>query len=880
MTHEEIRKEFLKFFKSKKHTIVASDSLVPAGDPTVLFTSAGMNQFKEQFLGNIKEFSRAASCQKCLRTDDLVNVGVTSYHHTFFEMLGNFSFGDYFKEEAIKWAWEFMTDILKLPDEKLWVSIYKEDKQAYDIWKDKIKISKGRIVKLGDKENFWPSEAKKRGPNGPCGPCSEIFYDYGPDSGCGRPGCAPGCDCGRFVEVWNLVFTQFNRKEDGVLEPLSNKNIDTGMGLERLCAVMQKVKNNFETDLFKPIIAAIKREITNIINKPVDFDKHKKDIYAIADHVRAVSFAICDGIVPSNEERGYVIRNLIRKSALHGRNLGVEKPFLYKLVSSVANVMQRPYPELKKRRENISQVIKASEGKFISTLKEGTRILEDEIKRLKEEKTFKIPGKFVFKLFDTHGFPFDLTKDLAKVKGFKIDEAGFKQLMAKQREQSRKKSMLASAIFKEPIAREKVKFLGYEKLKTKANVIKIFKDEEEVKQLEGGETGNVILDKSPFYGESGGQLGDTGILSSKKLLARVLDARREADAILLKTKVEKGGLKQADSVVAQVDEERRSAIAKNHTATHLLQSALRKVLGEHVQQQGSLVAPDRLRFDFTHFKTLSQYELDRVEQLVNEKIRGADFIHCDVMDFDKAKEKGALAFFGDKYDKRVRVVSVGDYSMELCGGTHIENTKDIRMFKITSEGSVASGIRRIEAVTDKAAIDVINQQQAALKDIYAILKCKPQDATNKLKTLISDFDRLGKKLRQAALKEARRSVETLVKEARKINGIFFIFSKLEGADPALLRNATDIIREKLKDKDWIAMLNSVYDKQAYLILAMSQDMVKKGFHSGRLISKIASVAGGSGGGKPDMAQGGIKDISGLNNLLDKGKEIILEELKK
>ncbi|MFH0732678.1 MAG: alanine--tRNA ligase [Candidatus Omnitrophota bacterium] len=880
MTHDQIRKKFLAFFEGKKHTVVSSDNLVPAGDPTVLFTSAGMNQFKEQFLGNIKGFTRACSCQKCLRTDDLVNVGVTTYHHTFFEMLGNFSFGDYFKKEAIQWAWEFLRQEINIPEDKLRVSVYEDDEEAYLIWKNDMKLPEQKIARLDDKQNFWPSQAKKNGPNGPCGPCSEIFYDYGKEKGCDKNDCGPGCDCGRFVEVWNLVFTQFNRRDAGILEPLPKKNIDTGMGLERLCAVVQGVNTNFDTDLFTPIIEAIKNETAKAVDRPINFDKHKKDIYAIADHIRAVCFAICDGIVPSNEKHGYVIRSLIRKSAMHARAQGVMQPFLYKIVPSVANTMQLAYPELKKRRENVSQIVLAEEERFIVTLREGMRELEEEYNRRKAEAAKQISGEFAFKLFDTHGLPFDVTQAASAERGFTVDKKEFDRLMEGQREQSRKKSQIHDAIFKEPLVKEKVEFIGYEKLNANARVLNIFKDSKQIDEINLKETADVVLDKSPFYGESGGQVGDTGVLSSENFIAKVLDAKKDSDAILLKVLVEKGSLKKNDMVNAQVDAGRRMQIVKNHTATHLLQSALRKVLGEHVQQQGSMVAAEKLRFDFTHFNALTQDELDRVEQLVNEKIHNADLVNCYAMDIDKAKQKGALAFFKDKYEKQVRVVCAGDYSMELCGGTHVGNTKEIEMFKIISEGSVASGIRRIEAVTGRQAIEIINQQQAALRDICAALGCTQGEAPERISRLQADVDNLQKRLKQVILDRIRLSMEKLINESEKVNKAFFIYSVIKDADSELLRSAVDVVKMKLKDDDWIAFFGCERQKQASLILSISPNMINRGLHSGKIISRIAAAAGGSGGGRPDMAQAGIKGISDIDNVLDKGKAIILEELRK
>ncbi|MDD2654043.1 MAG: alanine--tRNA ligase, partial [Candidatus Omnitrophica bacterium] len=689
-----LRKKFLEFFAGKKHKIVVSDSLVPAGDPTVLFTSAGMNQFKKQFLGQITDFRRAASSQKCLRTDDLDKVGQTPFHHTFFEMLGNFSFGDYFKKEAIAWAWEFLTEWLKIPQDKLWVSVYKEDDEAYQIWLKDIKIGKDKIVKLGDKENFWPSEAKQKGPNGPCGPCSEIFYDYGKDIGCGKKDCDPACSCGRFAEIWNLVFTQFNRKEGGSLEPLPNRNIDTGMGLERLAAVMQGVKSNFETDLFEPIVKEIVKEAGRSPNLKI--------VYVVADHIRAMSFAILDGVLPSNDNRGYVVRKLIRRGVNNCRQIGIKKAFLYKLVSVVSEVMKEPYPELLDRRENIAAIIKREEESFWNVLKETEpkMISSFELFRKELKSTSELAKKvaeFAFELHDTYGYPKEMTQNFAKDNNVPFDEKYFDVLMQEQKQRSKSASSMAGDVFVDAEIKgdlEATEFVGYETMEEKSKILKIFDQENnEVKTTKGLKTAKIILDKTPFYAESGGQICDKGIISQDKdAKLEVIDVKKIHQSIIHICSSIKGEFKVGDKVNAEVDIERRLAIARNHTATHLLQAALRKVLGEHVQQQGSLVAEDRLRFDFTHFKQLTKEELSRVEELVNEYIINNDALKVEEKSTTQAKKEGALAFFAEKYADKSRVVKIGAHSKELCGGTHLKATGQIGLFKILSEGSVAQGI--------------------------------------------------------------------------------------------------------------------------------------------------------------------------------------------
>lgn len=867
MKHNELRRRFLEFFKSKGHTICPSDALVPAGDPTLLFTSAGMNQFKDQFMGNIKGFRRAATCQKCLRTPDLENVGKTAYHHTFFEMLGNFSFGDYFKEDAISWGWEFMRDMLKIPENKLWVSVYEEDDEAYGIWKEKVGIPAERIVKLGPKDNFWPSEAKTKGPNGPCGPCSEIFYDYGEGAGCGKKDCTPACGCGRFVEVWNLVFTQFERKEGGVLEPLPNKNIDTGMGLERLCAVMQGVKSNFETDLFAPLVQAMKDEMGNELNV---YEAHNKvgsslvpDIYTIADHMRAATFAICDGIVPSNEERGYVVRNLIRRAEMRGILLGINRPFLYKLVYIIGKVMEEPYPEIGKKHEDIAQVIKFEEERFANIFNDSIRLLEETISEAKDSRTREISGDRVFSLTDTHGTPFIMVKDYLGKRGYSINEVRYNALMKEQRERSRKASKMHTAVFVDSGIKERTEFIGYDKHEAEARVLRILtlegkeieKADEVVKNIE------IVLDRSVFYGESGGQAGDTGTITAKELQVEVSDAKKVQDAIVLVAEVKKGELKKGDTVNTAVDRERRLAIAKNHTATHLLQAALRKVLGEHVQQQGSFVGDEYLRFDFTHFKALTQDEIERVEELVNQYIKEDHAVGSHEMNLEEAKGGGALAFFGDKYDQKVRVVSAGDFSKELCGGTHLKKTKVIGLFKITSESSIASGIRRIEARTSEAAKEWMKEFDKAQKEKEKAAKKKEEE----------------KMLAKEKLGKVSELTDSIIAKTEEVSGVNLIIASLKDASPQMLRRASDII--KRRSDNFILFLASDSDGKLNLLLSASEVLVGKGIHSGRLIGIISKLAGGSGGGKADIALGGAKDTGRVDYLLKEARDILIKEIK-
>jgi len=846
MTADILREKFLAFFKARKHKIVESDSLVPKDDPTVLFTPAGMNQFKKEFMGFDAGFKRAATAQRCLRTDDLDKVGKTSSHHTFFEMLGNFSFGDYFKAEAIAWAWEFLTEELKISPDKLWVSVYQDDDEAYNIWKDLIKVPANKIVRLGDKENFWPAEAKAKGPNGPCGPCSEIFYDFGPSVGCGEKICDPSCPCGRFVEIWNLVFTQFNRKDDGTLEPLPNKNIDTGMGLERLAAVMQGKQNNFETELFQPIT----KEIINSAKAGPNL----KIIYAVADHIRAAVFSIYDGILPSNEGRGYVIRKIIRKASLHLLILGIKEPFLYRLVPIVAEVMRQPYPDLTKQREDIAQIVLAEEKNFIYALGSSEELFKSKFNEFIKKPNPETVGNIVFLLHDTYGIPLDLTKEwLAKHK-ISFSEEVFGQAMKEQKARSKAGSAMKGDVFSAKSLDIKVKeskFVGYKENSCQAEILAVLKDGKEI-----------ILDRTPFYAESGGQVGDTGKLINGKNVFEVLNTQKIDNVFLHIGEAKSGSFKKGDKVTAQINVERRLNIARNHTATHILQAALRQVLGSHVQQQGSLVGEEKFRFDFTHFKGLSEEEISRVEELANNFVSKNQAVSCKEMSFKEAKKAGALAFFEEKYGENVRVVDIGDISKELCGGTHLANIGEIGLIKIISEGSVASGIRRIEGVTAGfAELFVKEQEEKAAEESRKRAKLKELKEQEKKRS-----SEVNIRLREAMPK--------LIEKGIKINGINVVYSLEPDLDMGALRFLADNLKSELRQSVIVLGSQDNEQKRASLVIAVTQDLSARGLDAGALIRQVAPVIGGSGGGRQDFAQAGGTKPENFTLAFDKLKDII------
>ncbi|MFA6355523.1 MAG: alanine--tRNA ligase [Candidatus Omnitrophota bacterium] len=875
MTTDQLRSKFLKYFGSKSHPVIASDSLVPKDDPTVLFTSAGMNQFKDYFLGKRRDLKRAASCQKCLRTGDLDNVGKTPSHHSLFEMLGNFSFGDYFKEEAIAWAWEFLTKELGMKEKDLWVSVYKDDEEAYRIWKDRIRIPESRIIRFGAKDNFWPANAPEEGPNGPCGPCSEIYFDRGEKYGCGKPDCRPGC-CRRHVEVWNLVFTQFNRVGPNKLEPLPNKNIDTGMGLERLASVMQGVPTNFDTDIFKPIIDGI-RQLTE-----KDDPSH---INAIADHVRAAVLCIADGVLPANTGRGYVLKTLIRRSLVHGKFLGLNEPFLYKLVDSVVRAMKGGYPEIGERRENISVIIKSEEEKFFQVNEDVRTDLENLAAELKAAGKAAIPGDRIFYFHDTRGLPIDLIREFAAEEGLNLDLKGYEKLMEGQRRKSRGATKLTGEVFAETLTAAVLgtgtgsEFIGYDKLESSSSIIALIKDNKVVNSVKGPSDFAAVLDITPFYGETGGQVGDTGVLEGKGFKISVTDTKTAEKIPVHICRIKEGEVKAGDRVKAVVDSGRRMAIARHHTATHLLQAALRKVLGQHVHQSGSLVAPERLRFDFTHFKPMSAEEIAAAESIVNEYIRDNASLSVQVMDIDEAKKTGATALFGEKYGKNVRVVDVKGISKEFCGGTHLKATGEIGIFKITAEESVAAGIRRIEAVAGEAAYNMIKESEEILKEVADSLMVKPEGLPAQIDRLLNRVSELDKKLKSYQAESLNEKAKELVSEKElSDNGITVVAKRLDGYAPDTLVNLTDAVKRSLNTRS-VSLLAGAYEGKAFIVVGATDDLANSGVDSRAIIRAMSSVIRGGGGGRPDLAQAGGKDISKLDEALKAGM-IAVKEIKK
>ncbi len=848
MKTDQIRSIFLEFFRAKEHRLVPSDSLAPQNDPTLLFTGAGMNQFKEYFLGIKKDLKRAASCQKCLRTADLDEVGKTAYHHSFFEMLGNFSFGDYFKREAIFWAWEFLTDVLKISQKRLRVSVHKEDQESYKIWRDEIGFRADWIYPLGDSSNFWPSEAPKKGPNGPCGPCSEIYYDQAPDDP--LSGSIEDTS-GRFAEIWNLVFTQFDRREGGVLAPLSQKNIDTGMGLERLACVLQGRKTNYEIDIFQPIHEAVKK---NLNLNPID-ETTRRRIYAISDHVRAVVFSMSDGIFPSNEGRGYVIRKLIRKALWHGRqitaNHELEAPFLYAVAPSVVETMAQPYPELREAAQSIVQTLKAEEARFLDTLEAGLRILNERISAMAQRKEKKISGEIAFELYDTYGFPDELTKNIAESRGLEIDQEIFNRLMEKQRQRAKKGSRISGAIFTASELEKKLsglpptKFLGYETLAAQSKVI--FAEF-------SGKNGVLVLDATPFYGESGGQVGDQGILQSPRGRARVADTQKKDRLCLHYVELESGKISVGDEVASEVDRKRRENAMRNHTATHLLHSALRQILGNQVRQLGSLVAPDRLRFDFSFAQALTPKQVSQIEDRVNEQILCDSPVSKEEKTLEMAKKEGAVAFFGEKYGPKVRVISVADFSKELCGGTHCDRTGQIGSFLIVSESSIGSGARRIEALTGEGVLSYTRNLKNQVQDFSRALKTTPDKLAERISKLQETIKRL-EKLQSKPSSSGQSETPSQFERQVEINAGFKLYGNAyEELSVDLLRKRSDELRSKmLKTVYFLASENT--DK-IYFVLGVSRDLVKTNVDLRDLAKAISSRLQGNSGGRADFIQGG------------------------
>ncbi len=840
-TTAEIRQAFLDFYASKQHQIVASSSLVPGNDATLLFTNAGMVPFKDVFLGaEQRNYTRATSSQRCVRAggkhNDLENVGYTARHHTFFEMLGNFSFGDYFKEEAITFAWEFLTITLKLPKEKLWITVFEEDREAEQLWLDKIGIAPERLSRIGAKDNFW-----SMGDTGPCGPCTEIFYDHGEDIFGGPPG-TPDEDGDRYIEIWNLVFMQYNRHADGTMEPLPKPSVDTGMGLERISAIMQGVHSNYEIDIFQGLIA----DAAKLLNCT---DLENKSLRVISDHIRSCSFLIADGVMPSNEGRGYVLRRIIRRAIRHGHKLSANAHFFHKLVASLANQMGQAYPELVQQQAIIEKILRIEEEQFGRTLDRGLLLLEDILTQLTGDT---IAGDDVFKLYDTYGFPADLTADIARERDLKIDQEGFNRAMGQQRERAQKASQFGTDYNEQLTSEHQTAFEGYTRDNYSATVIELFKEGQSVTELAAGDSGVVVLDSTPFYAESGGQAGDTGYLQYTAGQFQVKDTVKLGNAFAHQG-VAQAKLSISQKVEAQIDTQRRAAIVKNHSATHLLHAALRKVLGEHVTQKGSLVDADKLRFDFSHFEGVTEAELATVESIVNDEIRLNAERQTELMAIDDAKEKGAMALFGEKYDDQVRVVTLGEFSTELCGGVHVNRTGDIGLLKITSEAGIAAGVRRIEAVTATAALDHIGNQFNALSKIASLVKSDVANVTDKVEQLINRSKQQEKEISQLKQQLAAQAGSDLVGQAIDINGIKVLIADLNGVESKALRGMVDELKNKMGSA--IIMLATANDKKVGLIAGVTKDLVGQ-VKAGELVNMVAQQVGGKGGGRPDMAQAG------------------------
>lgn len=854
----EIRQAFLDFFHSKGHQVVASSSLVPNNDPTLLFTNAGMNQFKDVFLGlDKRNYSRATTSQRCVRAggkhNDLENVGYTARHHTFFEMLGNFSFGDYFKHDAIQFAWELLTgeNWFALPKERLWVTVYETDDEAYEIWEKEVGIPRERIIRIGDNkgapyasDNFW-----QMGDTGPCGPCTEIFYDHGDHIWGGPPG-SPEEDGDRYIEIWNIVFMQFNRQADGTMEPLPKPSVDTGMGLERIAAVLQHVNSNYDIDLFRTLIEAVAK-VTDAT------DLGNKSLRVIADHIRSCAFLVADGVLPSNENRGYVLRRIIRRAVRHGNMLGAKETFFYKLVGPVIEVMGSAGEELKRQQAQVEQVLKTEEEQFARTLERGLALLDEELAKLQGDT---LDGETAFRLYDTYGFPVDLTADVCRERNIKVDEAGFEAAMEEQRRRAREASGFGAdynAMIRVDSASE---FKGYDHLELNGKVTALFVDGKAVEAINAGQEAVVVLDQTPFYAESGGQVGDKGELKGAGFTFAVDDTQKYGQAIGHLGKLSAGALKVGDAVQADVDEARRARIRLNHSATHLMHAALRQVLGTHVAQKGSLVSDKVLRFDFSHNEAMKPSEIREVEDLVNAQIRRNLPIETNIMDLDAAKAKGAMALFGEKYDERVRVLSMGDFSTELCGGTHASRTGDIGLFRIISESGTAAGIRRIEAVTGEGAMATVHAQSDRLNDIAHLLKGDSQNLGDKVRAVLERTRQLEKELQQLKDQAAAQESANLSSKAVDLNGVKLLVSELAGIEPKMLRTMVDDLKNQLGST--VIVLATVVEGKVSLIAGVSKDVTDR-VKAGELIGMVAQQVGGKGGGRPDMAQAGGTDAAAL-----------------
>ncbi len=850
----DIRQKFLQYFHSQGHQIVASSSLVPGNDPTLLFTNAGMVQFKDLFLGNeVRAYNRATTSQRCVRAggkhNDLENVGYTARHHTFFEMLGNFSFGDYFKRDAIRFAWEFLTKELGLPADRLWVTVFHEDDEAAGIWLNEVGVPADRLSRLGEKDNFWAM-----GDTGPCGPCTEIFYDHGPEVAGGPPG-SPDDDGDRYIEIWNLVFMQFDRQPDGTLVRLPKPSVDTGMGLERLAAVLQHVHSNYEIDLFQALLKAA-ASITGTA------DTNNTSLRVIADHIRSCSFLVADGVLPSNEGRGYVLRRIIRRAVRHGYQLGVKDIFFYRLVPALVEQMGEAYPELKARQEFVEKVLREEEQQFARTLENGMAILKEAIAGLQSSV---VPGDTVFRLYDTFGFPVDLTADVAREHQLTLDMEGFERAMAVQKQQARAASQF-NAVEKLVINLEKgTQFTGYDTLQGQASVLAIYSNGQQVRAINANEEALLILNASPFYAESGGQVGDKGLISShsgaaNEAVFEIIDTQKQGEHFIHKGILRSGTLTEGDEVDASVAAENRAAIALNHSATHLLHAALRKVLGTHVTQKGSLVSADRLRFDFSHQAAVTAAEMAQIEAMVNAEILRNSPVSKQIMGMEQAMNKGAMALFGEKYGDEVRVVSMGDFSTELCGGTHVERTGDIGLFKFVSESGVAAGVRRVEAVTGKGALALVEKQEALLKQVCDVVKTNADALVEKVQQLINSNKALERELEQARIKLASAGGSDMGSGALSINGVNVLVKTVEGLNARTLRETVDQLKNKLGTA--IVVLACIEDGKVSIVAGVSKDVSER-VKAGDLVNMVAAHVGGKGGGRPDMAMAGGPDVAGL-----------------
>ena len=876
ITGSEIRDSYLNFFKSKGHTIVASSPLVPKDDPTLLFTNAGMVQFKNSFLGlEERGYTRAATSQKCVRAggkhNDLENVGVTARHHTFFEMLGNFSFGDYFKKEAITWAWEYLTEVIGLDRERLWVTVYQDDEEALRIWRDKLGVPEARIVRMGEKTNFWTM-----GDTGPCGPCSEIIYDQGPETGCGRPECDIYCECDRHLEIWNLVFTQFYGDASGALTPLPRPNIDTGMGLERLAAVAQGVKSNYDSDLFAGIIRFIAGLSGHAYGSNQESDI---SIRVIADHSRSVAFLIGDGVIPSNEGRGYVLRRILRRAARHGKLIGMNRPFLHEVCGAVIDEMKEAYPEMLAKASYIRKVVESEEQRFIETLDAGLRILQEETTALKTEGKKTLPGEVVFKLYDTYGFPVDLTEDIVRHDNLSLDLEGFERAMTLQKKKARASwkgsgEEVISDVYRQLTLKGIVsEFSGYEGVTLGRSAISaILVAGQTVAEITEGNDAELIVAQTPFYGEVGGQCGDTGIIKGAGFEFAVTDTKRPLDNLFAHIgKVVKGKIKTGDQADLLVDTEKRRATEANHSGTHLLQAALKEVLGEHVKQSGSLVNPERLRFDFTHFSRISEAELARVEERVNAMIRANVPVETRVLPLAEAIKTGATAVFDEKYGESVRVLQMGAFSRELCGGTHVARTGDIGFFKIIHESSIAAGVRRIEALTGRGAAAYVGRLEEELRRASALLKCGPFETLEKTEKLLHNQRDMEKEIASLKAKMAAKDSGDLLEQVRQVNGINMIAAVVNASDAKALRDFGDKLRDRISSG--VILLGSRVEDKAMLLCLVTKDLAER-YHAGKIIGQLAPAVGGKGGGRPDMAQAGGPNPEFLEQALEKLAELL------